>query len=212
MEKSTATSKSIQAKRMLNLSLGKLKTGNEKFTTKNKELSFSLLDFWQWSASDILSNSLRGKLAEFIVATATDIDVNAPREEWAAYDLITLGGIKIEVKSASYIQSWNQRKPSSIQFSIKPSKHWDSLTNIYSQETKRQADLYIFCLLDHKERATVNPLNMDQWSFYVVNTAVLDDKYPVRKTLSLKGLENLTNRVVYEDLNREIERKSNLHI
>lgn len=207
MEKSTATSKSILDKRMLNLSRGKLKTGGEKFTTKNKELSFSLLDFWQWSASDILSNSLRGKLAEFIVATATDIDVNAPREEWAAYDLITLGGVKLEIKSSAYIQSWNQRKPSVIQFSIKPSKHWDSLTNVYSQEIKRQADLYVFCLLDYKDRDTVNPLNLDQWSFYVVNTAVLNDKYPSRNTLTLKSLERLAKGVSYFELHSEIEQK-----
>lgn len=204
MEKSTATSKSILDKRMLNLSRGKLKKGNEKFTTKDKELKFSLLDFWQWSSSDILSNSLRGRLAEFIVAMATNIDVDEQREEWSAFDLTTLGGIKLEVKSSAYIQSWNQKKPSTILFSIKPSKYWDSLTNVYSQEIKRQSDLYVFCLLDHKDRETVDPLNMDQWSFYVVNTAILNDKYPSRKTLTLKSLETLANKVGYWDLNSEI--------
>ena len=47
-----------------------LKTGDEKLTSGEKELDFSLLDFWRWSVSDILSNATRGILAEFIVAKA----------------------------------------------------------------------------------------------------------------------------------------------
>ena len=84
----------------------KKKKGSELFHNKNKKLSYDLLSFWQWSMSDLLSNATRGILAEFIIAKALDIKTIV-RDEWAAYDLITEDGIKIEVKSAAYIQSWD---------------------------------------------------------------------------------------------------------
>jgi len=50
------------------------KTGDEVLTFRNKKTSFKLLNFWQWAFSDLVSNTLRGKLAGFIVATALDIE------------------------------------------------------------------------------------------------------------------------------------------
>ncbi|MBK9250286.1 MAG: hypothetical protein IPM69_19795 [Ignavibacteria bacterium] len=64
-----------------------IKTGNEQLFDNSKQLGFSLFDFWRWSVSDILSNATRGRFAEFIVATATGIDMTAVRDEWGAYDL-----------------------------------------------------------------------------------------------------------------------------
>lgn len=43
--------------------------------------------FWKWAFSDFLSNTLRGVLAEFIVATALGC-AHRPRTEWDAYDLV----------------------------------------------------------------------------------------------------------------------------
>lgn len=91
--------------------MSKLKTGNEYFLMQNLYLPHTLLDFWKWNSSDLLSNATRGRLAEFIVATATGVDLNKPREEWVTYDLTTPEGIKIEVKSSAYIQTWEQTKP-----------------------------------------------------------------------------------------------------
>lgn len=73
-----------------------IKTGGEKLAFKDKSLAFSLLDFWRWGFSDILSNATRGIFAEFIVATAAKIDLNEVRDEWGAFDLVTSEGIKIE--------------------------------------------------------------------------------------------------------------------
>jgi hypothetical protein len=30
--------------------------------------------------------------------------------------------------------------------------------------------LYVFCLLAHKDKSTLDPLNMDQWQFFVLAT------------------------------------------
>jgi hypothetical protein len=46
------------------------RNGSEVFHTAGAELGFNLLSFWKWSASDLVSNTLRGLLAEYLVAQA----------------------------------------------------------------------------------------------------------------------------------------------
>src|SRR5918993_183824 len=93
------------------------RTGDERFTRGPDELPFTLRDFWCWSTSDLLNNTTRGVLAEFLVATALGIPTAGVREPWAAYDLETQDGLKVEVKSSAYLQSWFQKKKSAITFS-----------------------------------------------------------------------------------------------
>jgi len=84
------------------------KTGQEPFHSNGQALGFDLLSFWQWTTSDLVSNATRGILGEYIVAHALALAAADVREEWAAFDLQTPSGIKIEVKSAAYVQSWHQ--------------------------------------------------------------------------------------------------------
>lgn len=166
------------------------KSGKETFFFDNVVLPVTLLDFWQWSASDLLSNAQRGVLAEFLVASALDLPLTI-REEWAKYDLISLNGTTIEVKSSAYLQSWHQNSVSKISFSITRTLEWDSKTNVYGTEKKRQAHVYVFCVLNHFDKNTVNPLDLSQWIFYLLPTKVLDEKHPFQKTISLSSLLKL---------------------
>jgi hypothetical protein len=175
------------------------KEGTERFSG-NDDLSFTLTDFWRWSASDLLSNTQRGILAEFLVANA----LSAPQEcriEWDLYDVLSPKGLRIEVKSAAYLQSWGQKRFSSIVFSIAESRAWDREQNIYAQEVKRQADVYVFCLLHHRQKQTVNPMDVSQWSFYVIETETLNKKCASRKTISLASLLKIEPRCcTYDEL------------
>jgi hypothetical protein len=184
-----------------------LKTGNERSTYQNKPLNFSLLDFWRWSVSEILSNATRGRLAEFIVATATNIDTTKCRDEWGAFDLETPDGIKLEIKSAAYLQSWFQRTLSKISFSTRAALYWDSLTNKQSETAKRHANVYVFCLLHHDNKQTVDPLNLNQWEFYVLATKQLNDYTRSQHSITLKSLKGLTEPVCYDKLCDEIKQK-----
>jgi hypothetical protein len=166
------------------------KTGQENFTVGGSPVNLKLVHFWQWSQADLLSNATRGVLAEFIVASALELDMDV-RTEWDAYDFKTKKGLKIEIKSAAYLQSWKQEKLSAIQFRIAPTKGWYADTNKFSEEIKRQSDIYIFCILDHKDKRTVDPLNLDQWKFYLLETSKLDEKLKNQKTLTLSGLLKL---------------------
>ena len=177
-----------------------LKTGNEPFLWKGKFLPHTMLDFWRWSASDLVNNALRGKLAEFIVAQAVGLTAK-PRVEWESYDLMSISGIRIEVKSSAYLQSWYHKKLSSIKFMIRPTFGWDVTTNRYEIESKRQSDIYVFCLLSHQDKQTLDPLNMDQWSFFVLATSQLDQACSTQKSISLHRLIKIgAKELTYETL------------
>lgn len=182
------------------------KEGREPFHTNGRQLDFDLLSFWRWSASDLVSNATRGIIAEYIVARALGLAEKGVRDEWAAFDLETPSGVKIEVKSAAYVQSWRQKQLSSIMFLTPKTRAWDADTNIQSRESKRQADVYVFALLAHTDKATVDPLNLDQWRFYVLPTSVLDARKRSQHSITLKSLENLcSGAVTYVELPKAVE-------
>lgn len=169
------------------------KTGQEPFHSSGHSLPFDLLSFWQWSASDLMSNALRGRLAEFLVGCALGI-VEGVRAEWDAYDLRTADGTTIEVKSAAYVQTWTQRKLSTIQFDIAPTRYWNAATNVYESDSRRQADVYVFALLAHQDKATVDPFNVDQWRFFVLPTGVLNSRVPAQRQIRLSRLVEIGAR------------------
>lgn len=180
------------------------KKGNEQLTFNEKNIGYSLLEFWQWSVSDILSNSTRGKLAEFIVGTAMNINPKKLRDEWDAFDIKTENGIKIEIKSSAYIQSWDQKKFSTISFSIKKAKHWDNSNKNSRGEAKRHADLYVFCLLTTKDQNIIDPLKLEQWDFYVLPTHKLDNYKRSQSSITIGSLQKLTKSVSYSELKMKI--------
>jgi len=180
------------------------KTGDEVFIGVEKG-KLTLTDFWKWSSSDLVSNATRGIFAEFLVASALGLNKGV-RNEWDSYDLKTEKGIKIEVKSAAYIQSWYQQKFSNITFNIRPTSAWDYKTNRFAKEKKRQADIYVFCLLHHKDNETINPMDLSQWMFYIVSTKKLDKDCPNMKTISLSRLKKLNPIVCsFHELKEAIE-------
>jgi hypothetical protein len=181
-----------------------LKTGKERFHYNGKAIHYQLRDFWQWSVSDLVSNITRGKLAEFIVATALQVDLKELRNEWLSYDLLTPQGIKVEVKSASFIQSWEQKKISTAIFSAKQTKYWNSQLNSFDTTIKFQADIYVCCLLKHLDRSTIDPLNLDQWEFYILSAR---DMYNFNKrivALTLKSLKKITTAVGYDKIRSSV--------
>jgi hypothetical protein len=175
------------------------KAGTEAFTYENRNQGITLLDFWKWSVSDLVSNATRGRLAEFIVAKALRVECDV-REEWAAYDLLTPDGIKVEVKSAAYMQSWAQSGHSTIQFRCGPTILWESETNRQGSERRRWADVYVFALLHHVERESLDPLKLEQWEFYVVPSEDLNNRTRSQHSLTLTSLKKLTSRLSYSEL------------
>ncbi|MGL4593570.1 MAG: hypothetical protein ACRCUY_02435 [Thermoguttaceae bacterium] len=63
-----------------------LKSGCEPLCFNYEPTGMTLNHFWSWSSSDLLSNVLRGSFGEFIVASALNIDLKKPRNDWQAFD------------------------------------------------------------------------------------------------------------------------------
>ncbi len=187
----------------------KRKRGDEPFTHNGSELDCQLSDFWKWAVSDLVCNTTRGILAEFIVASAFG-EVVGVRKEWDAYDLRLPDDTKIEVKSTAYCQSWAQNDHSRPEFTIKPTYGWESETNTTSDESRRQADIYVFCLYYEKEKSnSIDPMNLDKWSFYVVPARQLNESFKSQKKIGLKSLASLSpepEAVSYGDLKTEVIR------
>ena len=161
----------------------------------------TILDYWQWAYSGIVGNTDRGNLAEFLVSRALNITTDV-RNDWEDFDLITDDGTKIEVKSSAYVQAWKQERRYEPKFSIgKTLPTWD-----YSAVTKqRYADVYVFCLLAHLDKETINPMDVDQWEFYALRRDLIDREFENARSISLKNLRSRSKLYRYSELRQGIK-------
>jgi len=188
----------------------KRRRGDESFHHGSRDLRIGLSEFWQWSFSDLVSNATRGVLAEYLVAQALGV-AGGVREEWAAFDLAAADGTRIEVKSAAYIQSWHQERLSKITFRVPKTRAWNRETNRQSQDVRRQADVYVFALLAHKDQSTLDPLDVAQWEFFAVPTLHLDGRKRSQHSITLPSLQALAERAVtYSELKGAVERAAQI--
>lgn len=181
------------------------KDGQETFENTGQPVALRLSDFWAWSASDIIGNTERGVLAEFIVGAAIGADGirDGVREEWAAYDL-KVGDIAVEVKSAAFIQAWEQAAYSRVSFSYAKTQKYTT-DNREDGEPSRAASVYVFALLKHTDQATLNPLDMAQWEFYVVPTLVLEHRKRSQSSVTLGSLKRFCTAVTFQELRQRVD-------
>lgn len=171
----------------------KVLTGDEHLKYDGMPINRLLSDFWKWNSSDLLNNTMRGAFAEFIIASALDIDLTTPHIDWEDYDIGGGGGERIEVKCGAYLQSWYPKnqpdRHSKIIFSISPALHWIPDECRYEKNSyARHSDIYVFCHYTSKERSPENPLNLDNWDFYVIATKKIDNIFGLQKSVSLNAL------------------------
>jgi hypothetical protein len=174
-------------------------TGNEVLHRGGEDVPLRIVDFWQWSVSDLVSNLTRGRFAEFIVAHALAIDVRSGvRNEWDAFDLKTATGVKVEVKSAGYVQSWRQKQLSGIAWSLGPTRAWDHSSGELTSDRGWHADVYVLALFASQEKQKADPLDLDQWRFFVVPAAELRERIE-RQSLTLQAVTALVGEGVGYD-------------
>ena len=146
-------------------------------------------DFWQWAYSDLMQNTERGVLAEYIVAALIGID-DKLRVPWSAYDLELPNGKTVEVKTMSKLQAWYQDKLSSPKVVIKPTRKWDPETGVMEEKPKFHADLYVIGFFKAESHDTADPLNLAQWEFYAFTRKQVVRLLKRRKSISLKFLKS----------------------
>ncbi|MCC7433934.1 MAG: hypothetical protein IT363_04560 [Methanoregulaceae archaeon] len=165
----------------------------------------SLDGFWKWAYSDLRCNTIRPLIAEYLVGHALGCLDSAGRKEWAAWDLV-YRGIRIEVKSAGYVQSWSQIKPSKISFDIKLSKNgWDAEANA-NIGPGRHAQVYVFCLHNQQDRDRAARFCPEDWLFYVVSTTHLESTLGDQKSLTLGRLKKLATPISLSELKPTVDK------
>lgn len=129
-------------------------------------------DFWRFAMNDLRMNNTRGYLAEFLVAKALGL-YDVSRVEWDAYDLL-LDKIRIEVKSSAYLQAWEQPRPSRIVFSGLRGTRYNPHYGYDPGGKGFNAHIYVFCVQTAVTHEDYRPLDLNQWSFYVVKRSALE--------------------------------------
>ena len=163
-------------------------SGKEKFTQHGNETNLSILDFWQFKFSNIYN--MQEIMAEYLVAKALGKDEADNDAYWTLFD-IAYSGKRIEVKKSSYYHPWNEDGKISDQriFSIaKANSSYED--NTKENRYERQNDIYVFCLNVGKTKEEANPLNLDNWQFYIVPTSFINENCGNNKTISLGRIRN----------------------
>lgn len=130
----------------------------------------TVADFWRFAMSDLRTNAVRGLLAEFLVARA--VGSAATRIEWDNHDVTTPAGIRVEVKASGYLQAWRQRALSRIVFTGLNARLWP-LDGTLAQEKTYNADVYVFAVQGATTHDGYDPLEVAQWTFYVLPVAAV---------------------------------------
>lgn len=168
--------------------------GGDHFHNDNKELPFNVGDFWGWAYGNLLNNTQRGALAEYLVQRALELDTSGTQVDWGEYDVLYKNK-RIEVKSSAYIQAWNLNndKYSDIIFSIRPAYVWDEKTYKYGDKRENNNDIYVFSVFEEKDKSKVDICDLSKWGFYVVSTKELLRHFKGHKTVTLNSLLTATN-------------------
>jgi len=166
-------------------------------------------DFWIWGYSDMLTNVVRNTFAEFIVGYALG-RLHTPKvgQEAVVFDYRDK---QVVIRAAAYVQSDGaQKKKSKINFDVRPRQENHARSG--QAGIPRDSDCYIFCLFtyedfDDKNAARNAIIDMGHWRFYVVPTALLNERIPNKKTVGVGWMEEHCpeGAVTFPDLKRRID-------
>ena len=177
--------------------------GNEKFKVDDKDLDFGILEFWKYKYSNIYN--MQEVIAEFIIEKALGLTESQNTDYWTLFDIL-YRGYRIEVKETGYYHSWNEDGKVSLvrNFGItKANSSYDSLEK--ENKYERQNDIYVFCLNTGTTRETSNPMNINNWEFYIIPTSVINEKCRNNKQISLGKVRKIAKQVKYVKIKETID-------
>lgn len=162
-----------------------------------------MLDFWESKFSNIYN--MQDVIAEFIVEKALGIDKAQNIDYWTLYDIL-YKNFRIEIKETSYYHSWNENGKISkqIMFGItKANSNYETVE--MENKFERQNDIYVFCLNIGDTKESSNPMNLNNWEFYIIPTSVINKECRDNKKISLNRVRKLTKKVTYDKLKEKID-------
>ena len=154
---------------------------------------YTVGDLWSWAYSTLVDNTVRPVFAEFMVGVLIGA-TSSGRLSWDAADLRCDGKL-VEVKSAAYVQAWEQSSPSRIEFDIARKKAWTASTNTWADTPARSADCYVFCLYPEQDVERANPLDETAWKFWVLPTERIEQEFGAQRQVALSRITKLAQAV-----------------
>jgi hypothetical protein len=150
----------------------------------------------------LITNYLRGMVAEAIVAGVLDTEWRCTSADWAGWDFERSDGLRLEVKQSAARQTWTPLcgQPSTSRFDIKPRKGRYEGAEWFA-EGGRHAHIYVFA---HHFVAdeTADHCDPEQWRFFVVST----DRLPVSRSIGLRELTKLAAPCAANELAAHVTR------
>ncbi|MES2569918.1 MAG: hypothetical protein V4710_07660 [Verrucomicrobiota bacterium] len=163
----------------------------------------TLLHFWKWAFGDLCDDDLKGYFAEWMVRVLMGLPLTR-RVSWADSDIITPCGLRIEVKSSAYWQSWKlvnedgTRKP--MPPPVDPARKkvvFGGLRSGTSVDTSPQltapafkSDIYVFCLHTQTDPTAWDAWQLSHWEFYALTRTELEER-GIGKSITLGVLRKL---------------------
>jgi hypothetical protein len=182
------------------ITISPLLSGEETLAGLESTSDATMLDFWRWGYSSLLFNDTRGVFGEWMVAKLLGIDP-LPRDSWAAYDLVTPSGVRIEVKTTAYLQAWNPNTPSkTLTYTRLKGQAWTVKTD-YASAATYNADLYVFCLQTETDPARWNALDLAQWRFFLLTQEHLAARDS--RSITLSALRKCTQELTASEFQHE---------
>jgi hypothetical protein len=172
---------------MLRRIIPKKRAASQPFHVAGSPLPFTVGDFWATAFSDLLTSMTRGIVAEYLVCQVLGL-ADQVMNDYDSYDALTPEGKRVEVKSSAFIQRWPQQAHSKIAFDIRPRRAYDYDKFDFVGDPKRHSDIYVFACHHHKDKGTVDPIDVSQWTFYVVPTARVNEVFPRANSVSLAAV------------------------
>jgi len=148
----------------------------------------TMIDFRKTMFSRIESNTLRGKIGEYIVSWAIGAEETS-QDPWQAFDLISPHSKKIEVKTTSFLQDWEHgEKNRNPKFIIKPTRKYTRASGLEKERTYN-ADIYVLCYYSWLDKKTIDVLNLNHWKFWVFSKNELLEVFNGNYSITVKKLE-----------------------
>jgi hypothetical protein len=142
----------------------------------------------------LITNILRGQVAEAIVAAALEPQWHWCSGDWASWDF-EREAVRLEVKQSALVQTWGDKPTKSPRFDIRERHEWCGETNTWLPDKKRFAHIYLFAL--HSDVTCPDHRDARQWTFYVIPT----DRLPESQNhIALGSVKALADQCSYVEL------------
>lgn len=154
-------------------------SGEECFRYNDEETELKILDMWRWYFSDLFD--IKAVVAEYMVSKALGFTKPYNTGYWTAHRIEYRERI-IDLRAATYIRSMRYKRAEGNMV-----RHIDIRA--------KDGDIYVFCINTGKTDIEADPLNLNNWRFYIIPVWYLENECEKNRSISLTKVQRLVKDV-----------------